>query len=67
MAEEKVVEKREVAMSKVNAIKALDMLDGVCALVTVNRQDHFNIQGAVKCVKNEILREEEVKGDGKKD
>ena len=42
------------------ANEALDLLDGVCARVACDRQNHYNIQMAVQVIRAELNKEDEV-------
>lgn len=43
--------------------EALDLLDGICSKVGLDRQNHYNVQQAVRVIKEEINREEAPKED----
>lgn len=51
--------KEEVRVADVKVLnEALDFLDGVCAQVKVNREMHFQVQSAVKVLRDKVNRKE---------
>ena len=47
--------------------EALDLLDGICAKVALNRETHVQVQMASQLIRAEINKKVEGKKEGKKD